>query len=95
MKRAFRILILAILLFAVVVKITAIEERPFDGNNVYGFPLMFYTEYSMEVAGPVTPSYFSFLNLIVDLLLVTVPAIFLEWAFAAIVEKVKNKSASK
>jgi hypothetical protein len=95
MKRAFRISILIILLFAVVVKITAKEERSIDGNNVYGFPLMFYTEYSMEVIGPVTPPYFSFLNLIVDLLPVTVLAIFVERAVAAIVEKVKTKSATK
>ena len=41
MKRAFRILILIILFFAVVVILAAKIEKPADGNDHYGFPLIF------------------------------------------------------
>ena len=90
MKRAFRISILIILLFAVVVIITAKEERSIDGNDVYGFPLTFFTEYSGMVAGGARPSDFNFLNFIIDLLPVGVLAIFVEWAVGVIVKKAKH-----
>lgn len=96
MKRAFRISILIILLFAVVVIITAKEERSIDGNDVYGFPLIFLTEYGGLVASPESRlSSFNFLNLIIDLSAVTVLVIFVERAVAAIVEKIKSKSATR
>ena len=91
MKRAFRISILVIFLFAVVVTLTAKIERPVDGNDGYGFPLIFLTRYGGKVAGPFRPSDFNFLNLLIDLLPAIILAILLERAGATIVEKVRSK----
>ena len=90
MKRVFRISMLIILLFSAVVLLTAKEESSFDGNDVYGFPLTFFTEYSGMVAGGARPSDFNFLNFIIDLLPVGVLAIFVEWAVGVIVKKAKH-----
>lgn len=95
MKRAFRISILIILLFTVDIILTAKIEQPIDGDNVYGFPLIFYTEYSMNVAGPLTPAYFNFLNLIIDLLPVIILAILLERVTLTLIKKVKSRSTTQ
>ena len=79
MNRAFRISIITLALFAVVVFVTAKEERSIDGNDVYGYPLIFLTEYGGLVAGPASrSSAFSFFSLVIDLLPITVIAIFIE-----------------
>jgi hypothetical protein len=73
MKRAISISILIVIIFAVVVILTAKMERLVDGNDVYGYPLVFLTEYGGLVADRgFKPSSFNFLNLIIDLLPVTV-----------------------
>jgi magnesium-transporting ATPase (P-type) len=74
------------------VMLTAKIEQPIDGNNVYGFPLIFYTEFSMEVAPPLEPPYFNFLNLMIDLLPVIILAILLERIALTVIKKGKSRS---
>ena len=94
MKRAFRISILLILLFAALVILTAKEGIQADGNNLYGFPLTFLTEYG-GLGPEIRTSRFNFFNLVIDLLPVTILAILIERAVSAIVEKVKSKSSTQ
>ena len=63
-------------------------ERLVDGNDDYGYPLVFLTEYGGLVADRgFKPSSFNFLNLIIDLLPVAVLAILIE----SIIKKLKSK----
>jgi len=88
MKRAISISILIVIIFAVVVILTAKNERIVDGNDVYGYPLIFLTEYGGLVANRgFKTSNFNFLNLIIDLLPVAVLALLIE----PIIKKLKNK----
>jgi hypothetical protein len=48
MKRVIRILIILAILFAIVCMVTASIERPIDGGDFYGFPLVFLTECVFE-----------------------------------------------
>lgn len=95
MKRAFRTSIQIILLFAAVVILTAKIESPGDGNDVYGYPLIFLTKYGGKIVGPLRTSEFNFSNLIIDLVPIIILAILLELAILTIVEKVKNKSTTQ
>lgn len=90
MKRVFRTSIPTILLFAVITILTAKIEHPMDGNNVYGFPLAFYTEYSME-ARVMTPPDFNFLNLLIDLAPVIVLSIVTELVIMTIAGRLRKK----
>lgn len=94
MKRAVRISIFTVLLFAVVVLLTAKIETPFDGNDFYGYPLTFLTKYSGMIEGPPLSPRFSFLNLVIDLLPVTALAVLLEWAIFAGIKKIKSRSVN-
>ena len=87
MKKVIRILIYTVLIFAAVVLPTAKLERAFDGNDNYGYPLTFFTEYSGMVADPgANPtSSFKFLNLIIDLVPVTILAVLVEWAISKLI----------
>jgi hypothetical protein len=67
-------------------------ERLVDGNDVYGYPLVFLTEYGGLVANRgFKPSSFNFLNLIIDLLPITVLALLIE----SIIKKLKSKFTAK
>jgi hypothetical protein len=57
MKRVLRTTILVIILFEGITALTAKIEQPFDGNDVYGFPLAFYTEYSLETREYIPPDF--------------------------------------
>jgi len=94
MKRIIRVLIFIVLIFSVVVLLTAKIESSFDGNDFYGYPLTFLTEYSGMIKGPPLSPSFSFLNLVIDLLPVTALAVLLEWAIFAGIKKIKRKSAN-
>jgi len=93
MKRVFRTSILIIILFAVITILTAKIERPFDGNNSYGFPVVFLTEYSLMVLDldQVTPPSFNFLNLLLDLAPVIVLGIVTEQAIMTIAGRLRKK----
>ena len=96
MKSIKRISILMVLLFAVVVILTAKIETPVDGNDVYGFPSTFLTIYGDRLAeNGFKTSSFNFLHLIIDLFLVTIAALVIERVIAAIIKKFKEKNATR
>ena len=67
MKKLFTIILLSIGSFALITLMSARIERHFDGNDTYGFPLIFYTEFSgMCVDCPGVKSEINYLNLAAD-----------------------------
>lgn len=95
MKTAFRIvifLLLTALIFGLTTVLTQSIGYPADGNNTYGYPLMFYIKYSGMCAP--TPecgnqSDFFIWNLIVDVLFATVIA-FMVFASVGFAKKLQK-----
>jgi hypothetical protein len=89
-KKAIRISILLVLLFTVIVILTAKIEKPVDGENIYGFPLIFLTEYGGKADHGFSAFSFNFLNLLIDLLPVTILALVVDRSIATIIRKTKT-----
>ena len=69
MKRILLMLSLPVLLFAVLTAVTASIEKPFDGNNNFGFPFRFYTIYGGKRSFYPSNEFSAFM-LLIDVMLV-------------------------
>jgi len=69
MKRTLLILSFPVLLFVVLTAVTASIETPFDGNDNFGFPFLFYTIYGGK-RSLYPPNEFSAFMLLIDVALV-------------------------
>ena len=68
MKKTILILFLTLIAFVTLTLTTAVEQKMVDGENIYGFPLTFYIEYSLHTVDPLLkPSGFYPFALFVDI----------------------------
>ncbi|RQO66096.1 hypothetical protein DBR43_28070 [Pedobacter sp. KBW06] len=74
---------LAMILFAGMTLFTAKIETPFDGNNTFGFPFLFFKEYGGKRTY-YPPNEFSILNLLLDILCSVLTILIIRTAFLKI-----------
>ncbi|WP_431215938.1 hypothetical protein ACQ86N_15555 [Puia sp. P3] len=91
MNRAFRTAFFIVLVFVLVVNLTAKIEKPWDGNNYYGYPLVFLTEWSEEVTGPPSAPTFVFRNFLIDLLPAVIVGVIAERAAIVVANRLKKR----
>ena len=83
MKKTLIVFGLATILFAGLTLLTAKIETPFDGNNTFGFPFLFFREYGGKRTY-YPPNEFSILNVLFDFLCAILAILIIRTAFLKI-----------